>query len=601
MYCYDTRRVYVKLIKKRHQYETTLKIFKTIAVSILLLSFIVPLSTAALDSSSDISEESIAEISDESLTDASDESVETSEDISASVSDISQEASQTVSQSETSGTIVTADDYYVRVGIFIGSEAASKYIISSETGFEYGYSEDVYFTKVSETSKTKLTVVSSGTGTVQLYDSSGKFIYEYTENAGRAIAIRALDYEVLTPVSPKKNSTRTYSYEGYFEFPRVSSTSGSAMRMINVVELETYVLCVLPCEISTSAPVEAMKAQAMCIRSLVMSEGSSKKHLDCNICSDSDCQVYYGTWGIDGTRDYSTVKYNNLVRAVEETAGEYMIYVGPEEDLYGIIVQAAFHSSSGGSTVSAKSFWGSTSAPYCTAARVPEETNYYTWGCSVVTLDEIYKATKLDDFKNSTTAWKKEVYKLGKIASLDIVELEKNSDHVVKLKITDVNGYEVLLTRGDRVYYFIHRVILCCETYDTPDAEVTILSSSNFTLTSINSTALDVRVQTGTGDGEISSADPVSVITSGGTTEYTMPGGTTVITANGIENANLTSDAAGYKLVGKGWGHCVGLGQKGAADLAKAGYDYAEILDRYFSNIDIVSIKETGYEFSYDN
>lgn len=578
-----------------------LKYSKAMVIFILLLSFIVPLSTAALDASSGVSEESAVEISDESLAEVSDVSAETSEDMSTTVSDTSQEISQTASQSETSGTIVTDDDYYVRVGIFIEDEAASKYIVSSETGFEYGYSEDVYFTKVDETPKKKLTVVSSGTGTVQLYDSSGKFIYEYTETAGRALAIRAVDYDVLTPVSPKKNSSRTYSYEGYFEFPRVSSSSGSAMRMINIVELETYVLCVLPCEINASAPVEAMKAQAMCIRSLVMSEGSSKKHYDCNICSDSDCQVYYGTWGIDGTRDSSTVKYNNLVRAVEETAGEYMIYVGEEEDLHGTIVQAAYHSSSGGSTVSAKSFWGSTFAPYCIAARVPEETNYYTWGCSVVTLDEIYKATKLDAFKKSTTAWKKEIYALGKIASMEIVELEQNSDHVIKLRLTDVNGKEVLLTRGDRVYYFIHRVILCCETYDTPDAKATILSSTNFTLTPIDSTALDVRVQTGDGDGEISSADPVTVITSGGTTEYTMPGGTTVITANGVESADLTSDAAGYKLVGKGWGHCVGLGQRGAADLAKAGCNYEEILNRYFSDIDIVSIEETGYEFSYDN
>ncbi|HYL98656.1 MAG TPA: amidase, partial [Blastocatellia bacterium] len=39
----------------------------------------------------------------------------------------------------------------------------------------------------------------------------------------------------------------------------------------------------------------------------------------------------------------------------------------------------------------------------------------------------------------------------------------------------------------------------------------------------------------------------------------------------------------GFKLIGAGWGHGVGLCQIGAAMMAEAGYSYEQILSHYFS------------------
>lgn len=40
---------------------------------------------------------------------------------------------------------------------------------------------------------------------------------------------------------------------------------------------------------------------------------------------------------------------------------------------------------------------------------------------------------------------------------------------------------------------------------------------------------------------------------------------------------------------GKGWGHGVGLCQDGAEGMAKAGYGYKQILNRYYKGIQVVT------------
>ena len=42
-----------------------------------------------------------------------------------------------------------------------------------------------------------------------------------------------------------------------------------------------------------------------------------------------------------------------------------------------------------------------------------------------------------------------------------------------------------------------------------------------------------------------------------------------------------------FIIVGKGWGHGVGMSQWGAFDLAVQGYDAREILEAYFRDIDV--------------
>lgn len=43
------------------------------------------------------------------------------------------------------------------------------------------------------------------------------------------------------------------------------------------------------------------------------------------------------------------------------------------------------------------------------------------------------------------------------------------------------------------------------------------------------------------------------------------------------------------------------MGQKTAETLADLGFKYDEILHRFFTDIEIFNMEDTGYEFSYDS
>ena len=110
----------------------------------------------------------------------------------------------------------------------------------------------------------------------------------------------------------------------------------SATGSVQTIALEDYVKGVLPKEIGTSFPVEAMKAQAVAARTYVASWVASGKG---PICDTTQCQVY----GDD--------RYDVTNQAVDATAGVIGIYGGE-------IIQAVFAASCGGHTENVEDVWG---------------------------------------------------------------------------------------------------------------------------------------------------------------------------------------------------------------------------------------------------
>ena len=49
-----------------------------------------------------------------------------------------------------------------------------------------------------------------------------------------------------------------------------------------------------------------------------------------------------------------------------------------------------------------------------------------------------------------------------------------------------------------------------------------------------------------------------------------------------------------FIIVGKGWGHGVGMSQYGALDLAELGYDAAAILNAYFTGVEVLSYRQVA-------
>ncbi len=126
---------------------------------------------------------------------------------------------------------------------------------------------------------------------------------------------------------------------------------------------EEYLAGALAAEMPASFPTEALKAQAVAIRSFVAA--SAPRHGDADVCTDSGCCLAWysederrAAWG-----DSYYVNQSRLEQIIAETAGEILCY-GDEPAL------AVFHAASLGCTESSADLWGA--LPYLVSVESPE-------------------------------------------------------------------------------------------------------------------------------------------------------------------------------------------------------------------------------------
>ncbi len=137
------------------------------------------------------------------------------------------------------------------------------------------------------------------------------------------------------------------AYRGQLEVAVVAKK----LNAIDVVGLEDYLAGVVPREMPAAWAAEALKAQAVAARSYALAHRAVGKSFD--LYADVRSQVYGGIPAEDA----------RATAAIEATAGEVLFYAGK-------IVDALFHSTSGGRTVSAQEAFGS-DVPYLVAVDDP--------------------------------------------------------------------------------------------------------------------------------------------------------------------------------------------------------------------------------------
>lgn len=116
----------------------------------------------------------------------------------------------------------------------------------------------------------------------------------------------------------------TRNYRGAFRF----YMGDNSLRLVNELDLETYLYGVLPYEMNNDFPMEALKAQAVCARNFAFSRmGQPNYDLD---DTSSYAQVYRG---FDASK-------NNCIAAVDGTRGQIM--------KYGDTVMECYYSASNG-------------------------------------------------------------------------------------------------------------------------------------------------------------------------------------------------------------------------------------------------------------
>jgi SpoIID/LytB domain protein len=162
-------------------------------------------------------------------------------------------------------------------------------------------------------------------------------------------------------------------YRGQIEV----SVTAQKLSAINIVGLEQYLAGVVPQEMPSAWPEEALKAQSVAARSYALAHRLGGKGFD--LYADVRSQVY---GGIPGEHPRATA-------AIQATAGEVLLWEGKPID-------ALFHSTSGGKTLAAAEVFGK-SVPYLVAADDPHSalSPVHRWGPTPVAEATIRKGLKL--------------------------------------------------------------------------------------------------------------------------------------------------------------------------------------------------------------
>ncbi|MCG9969827.1 SpoIID/LytB domain-containing protein [Pelotomaculum terephthalicicum JT] len=193
-------------------------------------------------------------------------------------------------------------------------------------------------------------------------------------------------------------------YRGNMEF-RVESGSLVA---INELNIEDYLRGVVPAEMPSSWPAEALKAQAVVARNYALQRVEATSGASYNLTNDQSSQVYLG--------------YDKEVpatdQAVEDTRGVVMLNRGK-------LISSFFHSSSGGYTENSEDVWSS-ALPYIKYKKDPFDKNnlHYNWQVD-------YTAAQLLEM------FKKSGYEFKKITGIDTVYTASGA-RVKKLTVSGV-------------------------------------------------------------------------------------------------------------------------------------------------------------------
>lgn len=334
-------------------------------------------------------------------------------------------------------------------------------------------------------------------------------------------------------------SVNSKPYRGYI---RLIKNSDNKITVVNVVNTEEYLYGVLPLEMSTGWPIEALKAQALCARSYVAMNIGKFESYGFDVTDTTLSQVYGGV----------RVEKDDCTRAVNETKGMVVTYGGK-------ICSTVYFSTSSGTTLDVKDVWGSEGYPY------------------LVPVDDSLQSTVIDNNGAWSVSYTKEElaslfdkkgYGLGEILDMN-VDSYNAQGAVTSITVKGSNASKTFTKGKTRDFLGLRS-----QTY-------TITKQGQYSGEGPNAvTEQGTSVLTGA----------VSVISENGTEK--IESGMNVITSSGIASVSISQNFvfSGVKIDGTGYGHGIGMSQNGAKALAKNGYTFDVIIKHYYTGVSIETI-----------
>ncbi len=440
----------------------------------------------------------------------------------------------------------------VNVGLFYGDSALESLSVSGE---ELSFS----IPQIPESSHYMLTAETAGTVFASyLSDEDAEEHFPVMVNS--AGTYKLVDESQFTLTIPLTNSAIRVSIDGQtvavFDLPDgvgvqdfsdyrillngkeydgkllVRRETGDSLSVINRLDIEPYLCGVLPYEMSSGWPLEALKAQAVAARNYVVNNLNKHKLNGFDLCNTTHCQVYRGVAG----------HADDCTRAVKETAGVYLYYNGKP-------AQTFYFSSSGGRTENVKDVWGS-SFPY------------------LVSVEDTYEKT--EEIPSATWNYKTTFEKLSSQLSNYDVGMVKD---VAVTSTTD----------GERVKTL--RIIGTSKTIDLKATEFrtlvgnSLIKGTYFTIEKSGGEPYHVLSANTTQKG----SERIAVMGEDGIIKSITV--SAMLGKNGVKQFSPNYTELTFK--GRGYGHGVGMSQWGARGMAEAGFTYDQILTHYFTGTEI--------------
>ncbi|MEG1578785.1 MAG: SpoIID/LytB domain-containing protein [Oscillospiraceae bacterium] len=429
----------------------------------------------------------------------------------------------------------------MRIGLAYGAGALPEARLENSVGSGYRFGvtdESGAFILLGSTAERKLTMRKTvGVGitpqaiTVFATDT-GVVLFQFDGNTPQLTILPGLDDSVKT--------VTWFAGRQYFGSFRYTCT-GDLLTVINALPMEDYINCVISQEMSESWPVEALKAQAICARSYAVSSSGRHAGTGFDLCATTHCQAYPGASRIG----------ENTTRAAAETAGLCAWY-------NGAIASTHYFSCDGGATENAENVWGS-EVPYLKGKIDPYEPTVMAgsphYGWSVTYTKEELRQKLID--RGHTNC--------GEILNF-YVSKTTELGHVYSVTFVDDKGESYTQFKDNA------RIMLNLKSLDFKISGGEAVQSGYF----VNGTGTIATTQGAYaihGDGQITAMTDMAY----------------AITADGVAPlvpSNQTS-AGSYTITGNGWGHLVGMSQWGAYAMAQQGLTYLDILNFYYTGIEI--------------
>lgn len=242
--------------------------------------------------------------------------------------------------------------------------------------------------KLSSTQTVRVMLGTASSNEIKLTTEGMFHVYDVND----LLIKKAIDIIQVNPNSLKAR-IRIHSEAGFFTYQNVRyrgdltlEPGANGILILNTVPMEHYLLSVVPSEVPSSWPEEALKAQAVCARTYVLREMIAKADQPYDVVPTTANQVYHG---MDKENPRTT-------KAVEDTAGKIIIYEREP-------IQAFFHSNAGGQTEKSENVWSS-ALPYLSYVDSPwdKDAPNYSWEDRILDsqMNQIFAPLKVGKIEN---------------------------------------------------------------------------------------------------------------------------------------------------------------------------------------------------------